>query len=187
MSKRFPVPEFDRDQYKNMEWSEPKYVSSEEQARLIAASKAGDKKAYGCYPVKADEAFYERFKLTGRHKHVLMCLIPKGAVKVVGRSWAWPIQRALVVDSLDAARAKVLQEWTTPRPMNTRLGPDEGTVLSAGPVYVVAGHRYSDHWIVNRTLVEDKAPAGTQGFGMLSATEDESHDFHACNLAFSWS
>jgi hypothetical protein len=186
MSKRFPVPEFDRDQYKNMDWSEPKYLSAVEQARLIASAKAGDEKVYGCYPVKADEAFFERFKLKGQHKHVLMCLLPKKEVKLVGRSWAWPIQRALIVDSIDPARASIVQEWKTPRPMNTRLGPDSGTVLSGGPVYVVAGHQYADHWIVNRTLVEKKAAEG-KGFGMLSATEDDNHDFHACNLTFSWS
>lgn len=186
MSKRFPIPEFDRDQYKNMEWSEPRFLSPEEQARLIESARAGDEKAYGCYPVKADEAFYERFKLTGPHKHALLCLLPKKEVKLVGRSWAWPIQRALVVDSLDPQRAAVLQEWTTPRPMNTRLGPDAGTVLEGGPVYVVIGHRYADHWIVNRTLVEKKAPAGAKGFGMLSATDDDNHDFHACNLSFAW-
>jgi hypothetical protein len=186
MSKRFPIPEFDRDQYKNLDWSEPKYVSPEEQARLIAAAKSGDEKAYGCYPVQANDAFYERFKLQGQHKHVLMCLFPSKDVKVMGRSWAWPIQRAIVVDSLDPARAKVLQEWTTPRPMNTRLGPDDGAVLGGGPVYVVAGHKYADHWIVNRTMVEKKAPAGARGFGLLSATEDDNHDFHACNLTFSW-
>jgi hypothetical protein len=187
MSKRFPIPEFDRDQYKNMEWSEPKFLSPAEQARLIAAAQAGDEKAYGCYAVKADEAFYDRFKLKGQHRHVLMCLLPKKEVKLVGRSWAWPIQRALVVDSLDAAKASVVQEWMTPRPMNTRLGPDSGTTLAGGPVYLVAGHKYADHWIVNRTLVEKKAPAGAKGFGMLSATEDDNHDFHACNLSFVWS
>jgi hypothetical protein len=51
----------------------------------------------------------------------------------------------------------------------------------------VAGHKYADHWIVNRTLVEKMAPAAGKGFGMLSATEDDNDDFHACNLTFSWS
>lgn len=185
MSKRFPIPQFDRERYKNMDWSSPKLVSKPEQARLIAAAKTGDAKAYGCYPVEVDPALLDRFKLTGPYTHAVMCLTPPNGVRLTGRSWAWEIQRAVVLDSLDPAKAKVLQEWKTPRPMNTRLGPDEGVDLNGGVSFVLVGHRYGDHWIANRTLVERKA-ASEQGFSVISSSNDEANDFHACNLSFSW-
>lgn len=186
MSKRFPIPEFDRDQFKNMEWKQPKLLTRDEQAKLIAAAKAGDAHAYGSYAVEADEAFYDRFRLQGPHRHAVMCLLPPKKVRLVGRSWAWPIQRAVVVDSLDAAKAKVRQEWQTPRPMNTRLGPENGVELEGGVLYAVFGHRYSDHWISNRTLSDARGVVNGHGFNVVSASDADNHDFHACNLAFRW-
>lgn len=185
MSKRFPIPEFDRDKYKNRDWNAPKLLSAQEQRDLIAAAAKGDSKAYGCYPVQVDQAFLEAHKLKGSHTHAVMCLTPKTGARITGRSWAWPIQRALVVDSLDPARSKVLQDWTTPRPMNTRLGPDNGEDLAGGVAYIVVGHKYADHWIVNRTLVEPDATGG-KGFSVLSASDEQANDFHACNIAVSW-
>jgi hypothetical protein len=185
MSKRFPIPEFDRDQYKNMEWSAPKLLSRSEQERLIAAARKGDEKAYGCYPVEADAALYDRFGLTGENRHAVMCLVPPHGVQLTGRSWAWEIQRALVVNSIDPERSSVLHEWKTPRPMNTRLGPDGGVSLEAGVAFVLFGHKYGDHWIANRTLA-DRRPAGAKGFSVISSSSDSANDFHACNLSFSW-
>lgn len=185
MSKRFPIPEFDRDQYKNMDWSAPHLLSKDEQERLIAAAKRGDATAFGGYPVPASEAFFDRFKLQGPYKHAVMCLMPTKGVRLVGRSWAWNIQRALVVDSIDPGHSTVLHDWKTPRPMNTRLGPDSGVELDGGVAYVVFGHKYADHWIVNRTLTQREAGSG-RGFAVLSASDDDAHDFHACNLSFSW-
>jgi hypothetical protein len=187
MSKRFPIPAFDYAPYKNMEWAEPKYVSPEEQAALIDAAKSGAGNLFGCHPVQAGPSFYERFKLRGSHTHALMCLLPPQKIKLVGRSHAWSIQQALVVDSLDGQRSNVMYEWKTPRPMNTRLGPDEGVTFACPLLYVVCSHRYSDYWIVNRTLIEDKNRLDQKGFTILSASDDEINDFHACNLSFSWS
>ena len=187
MSKRFPIPEFDRDQYKNMPWRQPQLLSRDEQVRLVEAARAGDASAYGSYAVQADDAFYDRFQVRGDHRHAVMCILPRGEVKLVGRSWAWPIQRAMVVDSLDAAKARVLQEWKTPRPMNTRLGPDDGVALEGGVVYAVFGHRYSDYWIANRTLDDTRGAPEGKGFTVASACDADNHDFHACNLSFSWS
>src|SRR5688572_12133133 len=132
MSKRFPIPAFDRDQYKNMEWDAPRLLSRAEHATLLERAKSGDPGAFGSYPVEADDAFFGRFAQRGPHRHAVMCVLPRTQVQLVGRSWAWPIQRALLVDSLDTANAKVLHEWKTPRPMNTRLGPDNGVVLEGG-------------------------------------------------------
>jgi hypothetical protein len=186
MSKRFPIPEFDRDLYKNMSWEAPTVLSPADQADKIAKARAGDASAYGCYAVDAPDALYERFKLQGPHRRAILCLVPPQGVKVVGRSWAWEIQRAVILDSLDPAKAKVLQEWKTSRPMNTRLGPDSGVELPGGPVYVLFGHLYGDHWIANRAM-QDRRPAAGRGLTLVSSSDESSNDFHACHLAFSWS
>jgi hypothetical protein len=116
-----------------------------------------------------------------------MCLTPPGDVSLFGRSYAWPIQRALIVTSLDAAKSRVLADWTTPRPMNTRLGPDRGIVVPGGEIYIVCAHRHADQWIFNRTLVLSPAlAAGSAGCYVASSTEDHNDDFHACNVAVTW-
>jgi len=186
MSKRFPIPPFAYEQFKNMDWQEPQYRDAKDQARLLDAAQSGDSAAFGGYAVRASPAFYDRFKLKGDHQHAVMCLLPTREVKMIGRSHAWAIQQALVVDSLDAERAKVICEWKTPRPMNTRLGPDNGLVLSGGVFYVICSHKYADYWIVNRTLLDNKGFSGESGFGVLSASDDDINDFHACNVWFHW-
>jgi hypothetical protein len=188
MSKRFPIPEFDYQGFKNMEWRAPAYLPDGEQQRLVAARRAGDAKVFGGYPVQAHAAFYEKFHLKGDNRHVIMCLMPDREVTLLGRSHAWAIQRALVTDSLDAASCKVLFDWKTPRSMNTRLGPEDGVKLQGGVAYVCCGHRYADDWIGNRTIVQNDgswAPDGN-GFRILSAHDEDINDFHACNLSFSW-
>jgi hypothetical protein len=185
MSKRFPIPAFDYEQFKNMDWAPPKLLSRAEQEQKIAAARSGASESFGGYAVAAEPGFYERFKLRGPYQHAVMCVLPKGDVKLVGRSHAWAIQQALVVDSLDPERSKVLFEWKTPRPMNTRLGPDNGVTFPGDVVYVVCSHRYADYWIVNRTLIDH--PSAQTGFGIISAYDDSINDFHACNLSFSWS
>ena len=186
MSKRFPVPEFDRDLYKNMEWKPQDALSTEEQAKLAAAARNGEAKAFGSYPVNADDAFFDRFNVRGADRRAVMIVLPQKEVKLVGRSWAWPIQRAVVVDSLDPSKAKVLQDWTTPRPMNTRLGPDTGVTIPGGVVYALLGHRYGDDWMPNRTLTDTRGASPGRGFTVASASDDDNQDFHACNLSFSW-
>jgi hypothetical protein len=100
---------------------------------------------------------------------------------------SWPIQRALIVTSLDADRATVLADWTTPRPMNTRLGPEQGIVVSGGEFYIVCAHGYGDHWIFNRTLIETALDAtGRSELHITSATEEDNNDFHACNVTATW-
>jgi hypothetical protein len=186
MSKRFPIPAFDRDPYKNMKWESPRLLSEGERASLVERAGRGDAGAFGSYPVGADEAFFDRFAVRGPHRHAVMCVLPRGEVRLVGRSWAWFLQRAVLVDSLEPG-ARVLHDWKTPRPMNTRLGPDEGVTLEGGVVYAVIGHRYGDHWVANRTLADNRGVPAGKGFAVVSATDDDNHDFHACNLSFSWS
>jgi hypothetical protein len=186
MSKRFPLPAFDYERHRNLQWSAPAPLSAEEQQRLLRSAAAGDASAFGAYPIAAGEAFYDRFSLRGPHRHLRMCVLPGHEVALVGRSHAWPIQGALIVDSVDPG-CTVLYEWKTPRTMNTRLGPENGVTLTARVVYVVTSHRYADYWIVNRTLAGEPMVAGSKGYSVLSSTDDEGSDFHACNLYFGWS
>src|SRR5205823_3250272 len=76
MSKRFPIPAFDYQRFKNMDWAPPEYLSREEQVEKIGAANAGVGDGFGGYPVQADEKFYERFKLCGEHQHAVMCVLP---------------------------------------------------------------------------------------------------------------
>lgn len=181
MSKRFPVPEFDRDQFKNLAWTEPSPLPSDQLSKLAASAKNG-----AGHPVVVGSGLASRlgFKMEG--KAAVMCLLPDKEVRMTGRSWAWPIQRAVVVDSLDPDKAIVIADWHTPRPMNTRLGPDAGVIVTQKVVYVLCGHQYGDHWIANRTLLGKKEPGTGGGISVLSATGDDINDFHACNVMFSW-
>lgn len=185
MSKRFPIPEFDRDQYKNRAWIAPALMGSGDQVRLKDAAKRGEVSACGGHAVVLDPAAAAKFKFEGPHLHAVMCVLPSGPVRMVGRSWAWPVHRALVLDALDV-NAQVIADWTTPRQMSTRLGPDAGVEIKGGVVYVVIGNRYGSSWIGNRTLTDRSKSAGAQGFDVLSACGDDNNDFHACNLAFRW-
>jgi len=187
MSKRFPLPAFDYGRYKNRSWTPPTILSADLEARRYVTAKTDGPVTVGCDPVAVSPAFCERFKLEGDHRHALMCILPRQGITLVGRSHAWAIQLALVVDSLDASSANVLFEWKTPRPMNTRLGPEAGASFEARVCYVVCAHRYADRWLFNRTQIETDNGSGAPGFTILSASDDEIDDFHACNLSFTWS
>jgi hypothetical protein len=187
MSKRFPVPEFERLQYKNLSWSAHPLLDGAARMKRAAGHCAGSKDGPAAISVAVGDEFCTKFKLEGPQRHAVMCLTPAGDVSLIGRSYAWPIQRALVVTSLEAGNATILADWTTPRPMNTRLGPERGIVIQGGEFYIICAHRHSDHWIFNRTLIQVPPGAGGHpGFYVASSTEDHNNDFHACNLAVSW-
>lgn len=187
MSKRFPVPEFERLQYKNLSWSAPTLLDDAARIRRIGHHGPGTKDGLGAVPVAVGDEFCTKFELEGPQRHAVMCLTPARSVSLVGRSYAWTIQRALVVTSLEVRDARVLADWITPRPMNTRLGPEQGVVIPGGEFYIVCAHRHGDHWIFNRTVIQT-APeaAGQSGFYVASSTEDHNNDFHACNVAVAW-
>lgn len=186
MSKRFPIPDFDRDQFKNMSWTSPALIGMEEQARLINACAQGDAGVAGAYPVSVPPAFADSLGLSGDHLHALMCLLPQGRIHLVGRSWAWPIQRAVVLDSLIPSSAKTLADWTTPRPMNTRLGPQEGIEVDSPVHFVIFAHRIGQGWVGNRTLHQLTTDAHGGSLELMSACSEDVNDFHACNLTFQW-
>jgi hypothetical protein len=179
MWQRFPIPEFDRDPFKDMDWQTPAYLSDSEIAEKVAAG------AHGAYPVLPGEDFFAKLDLRGNHRHALLCVLPESETHILGRSYAWPIQRAWIVDTLDAESFNVIADWKTLRPMNTRLGPDDGITHGSGTVYLVTATGYGDHWIGNRTIV-DRVGAGN-GFRVLSSASEDSRDFHDCNVSFAWS
>ncbi|MFQ5935162.1 MAG: hypothetical protein ACE5LB_01970 [Acidiferrobacterales bacterium] len=187
-AKRFPIPEFNRDELKDMEWTEPTFLSKDEIAKLVERQKSGDTGAYGGYAVQADDALYAKLKLEGDHRHAIMCVLPDKPVRVVGRSYAWAIQRGLVLDSLDPDGFEALADWKTPRPMNTRLGPEDGISLDGSIVYAICCHGIGDHWVGNRTIVgrEWRGMPSGQGLAIFSSYNPDVNDFHDCILYFEW-
>lgn len=182
---RFPVPDFDYQQFKKMAWREPAYLADADVARLIAAQKRGDAAAWGAYPVKPADALFDRLAIRGDRRHAVMCVLPDKPVSVVGRSRAWFIQRAVALDSSDPDAAKEIFDWRTTRPVSTTLGPTTGTTVAGGIVHIFCCRRYGDHWIGNRTILDNDWKKG-RGFRILSARDDGGEDFHEICLNFEW-
>ena len=190
MWQRFPIPEFDRDRFKDMVWQAPAYLAEAEIAEKIAAG------APGAYPVLAGEDFFAKLDVRGAQRHALLCVLPETlgtVVRILGRSYAWPIQRAWIVNSLEPESFEVIADWRTLRPMNTRLGPDDGIGHSiaqgGGAIYLVTAHGHGDHWIGNRTIADNQWDGGAadNGFRVLSSANEDGRDFHDCNVSFAWS
>ena len=152
MAKRFPIPEFDHDELKSLGWTAPELLDREAAARIVEAAGDGDTSAYGAYPVVASDAFLGSLSVRGGHCHALLCVMPSAGVRMTGRSYAWRIQRAIAATGVDGPAGRLLVDWKTPRPMNTRLGPEEGVASprrgdvrgARAPVLGLLG-RQSDH------------------------------------------
>lgn len=187
MAKRFPIPEFDHDQLKSLDWTAPDLIGLEAAARIVEAAGSGDTSAYGAYPVAATDAFLDSLSVRGDHRHAMLCVMPAAGVRMLGRSYAWSIQRAMAAPGADGASTELLLEWKTPRPMNTRLGPEEGIAAPAAAMYLVLVHQYSDYWVANRTIADNAwtGPSG-HGFRVLSCDNDEIDDFHSSVVSFDW-
>ena len=174
-AKRFPVPEFNRYTLKNLDWTPPEIRDSLTQTDL------------GCVAVNGNREFYENFKFKGENLLVVACKLPNQPVTISGNSFAWPIHRTVIADSLDAYTCNVLADWTTPRPMNTRFGPDGGITVSSSQVYILIGHKFADYWISNRIMLDNQWAGSTgNGFRVLSSSENEINDFHDAVIYFEW-
>ncbi|MCL4765850.1 MAG: hypothetical protein KJZ80_06450 [Hyphomicrobiaceae bacterium] len=186
--KRFPVPEFKHEEFKDMAYTAPAAISPDDGESLRNRHKAGDASLYGGYVASPGKELLERFQIRGELAHAVMCVLPQQPTHLLGRSWAWKIQRALVLDSLDAASARVMHDWKTPRPMNTRLGPDDGVTLPGGICYVITASKYADHWLGNRSIIQANwaAAEGRAGFRVLGSSDPDASDFHHTYLAFDW-
>lgn len=174
-AKRFPVPEFDRHSLKNREWTAPE----------IASSPSRD--TFGCVAVEASAALYDKFQFIGDHLMTIACTLPDTPITMSGNSFAWPIQRAVVIDSLDPASCQTIADWTTPRPMNTRFGPDGGFTVNSTELYVLIGHKFAENWVANRIILDnDWTGSLGHGFRILSSSETEINDFHDAVVYFEW-
>jgi|GEM_PF-967549 len=185
---RFRVPDYDFRPFKDLSWEAPNYLSPEEIDKLIDGQANGDLGACGCYAVKPADELFSKFDIRGDHCHAVMCVTPSVDVHLLGRSYAWWNQRVLVLDSLDPGTVNVIHDWRTPRPMNTRLGPDDGVTLPGGVHYVISSHMYDDHWVANRTITDNDWDGGEHdnGFRVLGASKDDANEFCECNLTFAW-
>ena len=185
MAKRFPIPEFDYEPLKGLSWSSPSLLTRQQVAEVVHSARDGDPGAFGAYPLAVSDEFFDGLNVRGPHRSAIVCVLPAQGVTLLGRSHAWKIQRVVAVDGVAGDGGGVVLEWKTPRPMNTRLGPQDGITSPAPVLTLVAGHRFGDHWIGNRVMVE-KSPTG-DGFRVLWADEDDRDDFHAQVVSFSWS
>ena len=185
---RFPVPAYDFKPFKGLSWEAPTLLGSNNVGELAGRQAAGDADAYGCYQVEADGALFDKYNVRGDHCHAVMCVTPSTTVHLLGRSYAWWNQRVLILDSLDAGSANVVYDWRTPRPMNNRLGPDYGVDIDGGIHYVISSHMYDDHWVANRTIMDNDwdGDDAAGGFRVLGASKDDAAEFCECNLSFSW-
>ena len=187
MAKRFPIPEFDHDELKSLDWTAPDLFDLGAAARIVEAAANGDTSVYGAYAVAASDAFLDSLSVRGDRRHAVLCVMPSAGVRMLGRSYAWKIQRAMAAPAVDGPSTQLLLDWKTPRPMNTRLGPEEGTPSPAAAMYLVLVHQYSDYWVVNRTIADNawSGPSGN-GFRVMSADSDEFDDFHSSVVSFDW-
>ena len=173
---RFPVPEFDHKALRGLDWSEPDYLGEDD---VIA--KLDDENTSGAFPLKAPEGVLDSFSVQGEHCHALLCIVPAGT-RLVGRSYSWWLQRAIILDSLGPENPDIIADWHTPRPVNTRLGPEEGIEIDSSLFYVISCHGLNDHWVGNRTLVQNM----DNGFRILGCAKDDTANFHEFCLTFTW-
>jgi hypothetical protein len=187
MAKRFPIPEFEYEELRGRAWTPPSCIDAGEAARLRAAAKSGDTGAFGAYPVQAPDAFFDALNVRGEHRTAVLCLLPAAGVTMLGRSHAWKRQRVAVVDGVPDAAPRLLAQWKTPRPMNTRLGPEDGAPAPGAALTLVFGHLFADHWVGNRVAVDAGwAPESGEGLRVLSSDDASQDDFHCAVMTFRW-
>jgi len=178
---RFSIPEYDYKQFSGLSWSAPDLMSLENAENQTSLAEGG------CCTVEAPDGVFEKLDIKGEHRHAIMCVVPQNA-ELLGQSYAWWKQRVVIVDSLDPGSMNILHDWRTPRSMNTRLGPDDGAALSAGTYFILTSHQYDDHWLGNRSVLDnefDGAEAGN-GFRVLATSKDGSDNFGETCLTFTW-
>ena len=188
--KRFPVPEFDYEPFVDMAYEAPKVLPSEEIDGLVAKLESGDESVCGAYAVAPPQALLEQHAFQGEDCHAIAVLLPAKPVQLLGRSHAWRVQRSLILAGTDPKTADVVHDWKTPRPMNTRLGPDDGVIVEGGGAFLILlGHKYADHWVGNRIIIENDWDPGENrnGFRILANSDPDLDDFHHSYLAFDWS
>ena len=174
---RFPIPVFDHKKLRGLDWVPPAVLNEGE-----IKSKISNQTTYGGFTVESPNSLNKNFNIQGEHTHAILCIVPEGTL-LVGRSYSWWLQRALVLDSLDGDVSNIIYDWRTPRPINNRFGPEEGVVLNQNIIYVASSHNYASHWVANRTLIENYE----NGLRILGTAKEGTSNFHEFCLTFSWS
>ena len=179
---RFSIPEYDYKQFNGLSWKAPDLMSLEETEKHTSISEGG------CCPVEAPKEVLEQLDIRGEHCHAGTCVVPSPGAHLLGRSWAWWKQRVVIVDTLVPGAINILHDWRTPRSMNTRLGPEDGVPLSSGTFFILASHQYDDHWLGNRTFLDNEwdGADANNGFRVLATSKDGSEDFSETCLTFTW-
>ena len=184
--KRFPVPEFDHNSLKGMNFDSPAPISAEEEKRVVEAAKASDSSVTGAYAVTPSPALLEHLSFEGDNRQMILCVLPEGGAHVLGRSMAWFNQRAYFLDS-NTPDAKTILTWHTPRTHNTCLGPEDGIDLELPYFYLLSGRITEDSSIGNRVVIDaDWKPDSGQGFRILCACDKGEANFHDSCFMVSW-
>ena len=187
MAKRFPIPEFDYEELKGRSWTAPEPITGDELEGLLARARDGDAAAWGAWVVAAGERLFAGLDRRGDWRFAVLCLLPAAGVTMTGRSHAWSRQWLAALDGPPGASPSPLLIWQTPRPMNTRLGPEDGIEAPAAVLTLVCGHLYGDHRVGNRCIADNAwQPATGNGFRVLFADDPQRNDFHAAVVTFSW-
>jgi hypothetical protein len=180
MAKRFPVPEFDYEELKGRPWSAPRLLTLAEADALVQRARDGDAQAHGAYPVAVSDEYFDALGVRGEGRHAVLCVLPLVGTRVMGRSHAWKLQRVVATDGTAPASMRIVFDWKTTRPMNTRLGPDDRLEVGGPALYLVSGNRFRDYWVPNRTLVDTEwSPADGEGYRVLGCDDHDLNDFHA--------
>ena len=84
---------------------------------------------------------------------MFLCAMPGSNRHVLARSYAWNNQRAFILGG-NAADAEIICNWRTPRPNNTRFGPEDGAALEQPVVYLLNGRILEDGIRGNRVMID---------------------------------
>lgn len=185
--KRFPIPEFDHRSLRGLTYSPPETISKSEEDSLVAAALSGDQSGLGAYGVEPNAELLERLSFNGDHQQMILCILPAGGCRLLGRSMAWYNQRAYVLDA-NSPDAQVIHEWRTPRTHNTRLGPDDGVSLDRQVIYLLSGRILEDEDRGNRVMIDTgwSPGAGRAGYRILAGCDKGGDNFHDTCLMVSW-
>lgn len=185
--KRFPVPAFDYAPLKGLSYAAPTPISRDEAVQRAAAAAGGDSAAVGAVAVEPDQALLERLDFRGDFQTMMLCALPGPGAHLLGRSYAWFNQRAFILAD-NSAEAEPIHTWRTPRPMNTRFGPEEGVTLAQSHVYLLSGRIVADYTRGNRVMVDNDWTAGEggAGFRVIAACNEGDDNFHDSCFMFSW-
>ncbi len=185
--KRFPIPEFDHRPLRGLTYTPPVPISKTEEDSLVATALSGDESGVGAYAVEPNADLLEKLSFNGDHRQMIMCIVPAGDCRLLGRSMAWYNQRAYVLDG-NSADAEIIHEWHTPRTHNTRLGPDDGVSLDRRVIYLLSGRILEDEDRGNRVMIDaDWSPGdGRAGYRILAGCDKGDDNFHDTCLMISW-